>query len=263
MHANRRAVERYYLYYAPLWMGVVGLVMATHAFAHWRDLGHLLLGVGLALPVWLAPLWPLSGERSVALLRRYSLKSALYITLFSCLENYFGTPIFFRCFGLEYHFPVTIELNGSPLFLSFMTVAYFSTYFALMQLGLRFLGSLLAESFSPFWRRCLWFLSAAGMAYVLALLETLFMANKHLQGYFSYGDKQRMMFVGSLCYGTMLFVGILLYVGIDDEKPHRGGRVDEASAGRETPLGDVIWRALGANTLVLCAFEVYAHFLSS
>jgi hypothetical protein len=84
----------------------------------------------------------------------------------------------------------------------------------------------------------------------MALLETLFMANKYLAGYFAYGDKERMMRVGSLCYGSLLLIASLVFVDIDE---------DPACP---TPLADVFWRALGANTLVLCAYEVYAHLLS-
>jgi hypothetical protein len=60
-----------------------------------------------------------------------------------------------------------------------------------------------------------------------------------------------MMFIGSLCYGTLLLCGLLVFVRID-ENPRR-----------KTPLVDVIWQVLGVNTLVLCAYEVYAHLLST
>ena len=45
--------------------------------------------------------------------------------------------VFTRCFGLEYRFPARIALNGYPVFLSLLTVAYFATYFAVMSAGLR------------------------------------------------------------------------------------------------------------------------------
>lgn len=243
----RAAVERSYLLYSPLWMVVVVAVLVSGEFAEWRDLGHMLLGVGMALPIWLAPLF-LEPERP--LVERYSLKTAVYITLLSFLQNYFGTPLFFRYFGLEYHFPVTLLLNGTPLSLSFMTVAYFATYFAIIQVGLRFVEGLLESLPVPLLRRGLRLLAVALLSYAMALLETLFMANKYLSGYFAYGDKAHMMFVGSLCYGSLLFIAILVFVAID------------ADPERPTPLSDVVWRALGANTLVLCAYEVYAHLLS-
>lgn len=243
----RRALERFYLLYSPLWMVVVVAVLVSGAFAEWRDLGHMALGVGMALPIWLAPLFL---ERHRPLQQRYSLKTAVYITLLSFLQNYFGTPLFFRYFGLEYHFPVTLRLNGTPLSLSFMTVAYFSTYFVIIQVGLRYAEGLLDALPTPLLRRGLRLLAAALLSYAMALLETLFMANKYLAGYFAYGDKEHMMLVGSLCYGSLLFIAILVFVGIDEEP------------GQPTPLGDVVWRGLGANTLVLCAYEVYAHILS-
>jgi hypothetical protein len=128
-------------------------------------------------------------------------------------------------------------------------VAYFSTYFAVMQRLLRTVESLLGGQLVAPVGKLLRLLAAAAMSYAVALLETLFMANEHLSGYFSYADKQRMMWKGSFCYGTLLFVAILVFVRIDEDEEC------------PTPLTDVIWRALGANTLVLCAYELYAHFL--
>lgn len=245
MTTRKQALERCYLYYSPLWIGVVAVVMLSRIYASFADLGYMLLGVAMALPLWL---WPFFVEKDRPLVERYSIKAAVYIALLSFLQNYFGTPLFFNCFGLRYHFPVTILPNGSPLFLSFMTVAYFSTYFAVMSVGLSAVEKVLAK-LPRRKRRALWLLAAAAMSYVMALLETLFMASKYLEGYFAYADKQRMMSVGSLCYGTLLFVAIVVFYGIDaDEKPPMS-------------LGEVTWRALGVNTLVLCAYEVYSHML--
>jgi hypothetical protein len=120
-----------------------------------------------------------------------------------------------------------------------------------MEIGLRGVERWLERLASPRLRGALRLVAAAALSYGMALLETLSMMNRFLAGYFSYGDKQRMMFVGSLCYGTLLLFGLLAFVRIDEDPR------------RPTPLVDVIWYALGVNTLVLCAYEVYAHLLSS
>ena len=238
---------RFYLLYTPLWIAGIGLLMVSHAFAAWRDLGHMLLGLAMAAPIWLAPLWL---EPGAPLGQRYSVKAALYITLQSLLQNYFGTPFFVRCFGLEYHFPVTLLGNGFPIFLSFVTVAYFSTYFAVIGVVVGAVQRALPPSMLGSLRRPLLLLLTAGLCYLLALAETYFMASELLRGYFAYADKQRMMWLGSLGYGSSLLIAVLPFLAIDDE------------AAAPTALGTVAWQSLGANTLVLCAYEIYAALLA-
>ena len=247
MPVAKSATLRFYLIYSPIWIAAVVVTLLTQAFTGWRDLGHMLFGIALGAPILV---WPLLSERDVPLRQRYSLKAALFVTLLAFLQNYFGTPLFFNQFGLSYHFHVTLLGNGSPWFLSFMTIAYFATYFAVLEIALHAVEKWLGGVASPGLRGTLRFFAAAALSYFVALLETLTMQNPLLAGYFSYGDKARMMFVGSVAYGTLLLCGLLVFVRID-ENPKR-----------KTPLVDVIWQVLGANTLVLCAYEVYAHLLS-
>lgn len=248
MTVAKSATLRFYLLYSPIWMAAVAVTMLTQAFTRWGDLGHMLLGLGLCAPILI---WPLLREREQPLSRRYGVKAALFITLLSFLQNYFGTPLFFNHFGLTYHFRVTLLGNGSPWFLSFMTVAYFATYFSIMAIALHAVENWLTRLDSARLRMLLRLGAATALSYTMALLETLSMQNRLLAGYFAYGNKERMMFVGSLCYGTLLLCGLLVFARIDEDER------------RPTPLVDVIWQALGVNTLVLCAYEVYAHLLSS
>lgn len=243
----RRATERWYLLYTPLWVVAVALVLFSGAFARWDDRAYLLFGLALAVPVWL---WPLRPQRSLGIAQRHATKTAVYITVLSFLQNYFGTPFFSRCFGLEYRFPAHISLNGYPVFLSLMTVAYFATYFAVMQAGLRFAERVLPELGPAPWGRTLrrvllTFVLACAMAYA----ETLTMATELLRGYFAYADKDRMLRFGSLCYGTLLFIAQLVYLRIDADPRH------------PTSLRRVLWDALSVSMLVLCAYELFAYLL--
>ena len=182
---------------------------------------------------------------------RYTVRASLFICLFSFLQNYFGAPLFFRCFGMEYHFTVTWVGNGSPWFLSFMTVAYFSTYFALMQLGLRQADSVLRRVAGRRRRGALRVAVCLLLGYSMAFAETLTMANEWLRGYFAYADKTRMLVYGSLCYGTLLSIALPLYARLGEE--------DEAAP---RPLSAVLWEVLGANMLVLICYELFAFFIA-
>src|SRR5205823_93917 len=98
--------------------------MATQAFAHWGDLGHLALGLGLALPLWIVPL--VTGRRG------HIWRFNLWIGLFSLLQVYFGSALFFDVLHMEYKFPVTWIVHRTPLFLYPLTIVYFSTYYVVM-----------------------------------------------------------------------------------------------------------------------------------
>lgn len=239
-------VERYFLLYTPLWIAAVAIVLWTQAFTRWGDAGHMALGIGMALPVWLLPLII---ERERPLLERYSFKAVTFITLFSFIQNYFGAPLFFRYFGMEYHFNVTIVGNGSPWFLSPMTVAYFCTYFAIMQASLRALRRPIARVQRARARAVLLVLACMLLGATMAFLETLTMANELLHGYFAYASKTRMLAIGSLCYGTLLAIALPLYA-----------RIDEAPQ-QPTPIGALLWQILGSNLLILICYELYGLLL--
>jgi cycloeucalenol cycloisomerase len=241
----QRWLEGIFLLYTPVWTAACALVMWSGVFKRWDDRAHLGFGLALALPLWLLP-GLCRSERGVPFAARYTVRATLFIALFSFLQNYFGSPLFFRCFGLSYHFAVTWTGNGSPWFLSFMTVAYFSTYFALMQLGLRRVDALVGHAALGPLRLGLRAAACVLLGSAMAFAETLGMANKWLAGYFAYADKTRMLLYGSLCYGSLLALALPLYVGLGDP---------EAS---KRPLSAVLWQILGANMLVLILYELYA-----
>ncbi len=127
-------MERFVLLYSPVWIFVMVTVQLTGVFRHWTDWQHMVLGVGLCLPLWLAPLLrPSAGERGEPFLARYSTLFNIWIFTFSFLQVYFGSGLFFGALGMEYHFHTTWVVNRSPLFLYFVTVVYFSSYYVVSQ----------------------------------------------------------------------------------------------------------------------------------
>jgi cycloeucalenol cycloisomerase len=245
---------RFYLLYTPVWIAAVAVVLLQRAFSRWGDPEYLLFGGAIAAPIWLWPLWAARRRtRSAAVsVARQGAKLALFVTLLSFLQNYFGTPFFARSFGLEYRFPARIALNGYPVFLSLLTVAYFGTYFAVMGAGLR-LVERVSDRFLPpssalrLLRRLV---VTFVLAYAMAFLETLTMATDLLAGYFAYASKARMLAVGSLCYGTLLFCAQLAYLRIDEARPE------------ERSTGQVVWDALAVSMLVLSLYELFAYLLA-
>ena len=228
----KATVERLALLYSPVWMAVMAVVTLTGAFRDFGDVEYMALGVGLALPLWLLPLFV---ERDRPLVERHAFRWSALLLVFSLIQNYFGAQLFFRTFGMEYHFRTKWILNGSPVFLTWLTCAYFSTYFVLMQIGYRASGHKL-------WARVV-------LSYAMAFGETAAMANRHLAGFFSYRDPTFVMLWGSLAYGTIFFVTLPLFAKLDEERP------------MTRPLGTELWDFLALNMLCLCLYEVFDRTL--
>jgi hypothetical protein len=227
--ASKRWWERFLLEYSLVWIAAIVAVTATGVFRRWGDVGYLALGVGVALPIWLAP--ALSPSPAVGI--RFN----LWVGLFSFLQVYFGSALFFDVLGMQYHFPVRWVVNRSPLFLYFMTVAYFSTYYVAMGVAWRRLGA----------RR--WALVPLG--YVVAFAETATMANDWLRDYFSYKNKTFVLLLGSLFYGTVFVVSLPLVF-----------RLDENPARRPPSARRIAWDVLAANMLILICYEIYSAVIS-
>lgn len=238
----KRHLERLILAYTPVWIGAVAVLMLTRVFATWGDVGHLAIGVGLALPVWLMPLlWP-GPERDVPFAARYATRFNLWMTLFSFIQVYFGSDLFFDVLGMEYHFHTTWIVHRSPLFLYFMTIAYFATYYVVMSLLWRTFLRRFPTAPAP----ARWLVRAA-LGYATAFAETAGMANPMLRDFFFYRDKSFVLLFGSLCYGTVFFISLPLVF-----------RIGEDEAAPQPSLRAIAWDVLAANSLVLVCYAVFA-----
>jgi cycloeucalenol cycloisomerase len=223
---QKRRVEQLVLAYSPLWMAAIAIVQYEHWFTRWGDAGHLAFGLALALPVWL-----------LALASAHGARFALLITLMSLIQNYFGAMLFFDAFGMQYHFPVHWIVHRTPLFLYAVTVAYFATYYVVLNVAWRALQA-------RFPSRGARLLFRALLSYAVAFAETFCMANKSLQAWFSYRDPRAVMWFGSIAYGTLFFITMPLFYDLDERQPTSARRA--------------IWDCLALNMLILICYELYS-----
>ena len=97
--------ERCFLLYAPIWMAVMGLVMAFGIDRRLGDPGFILLGLLVALPYALIPALRSPENATTPWHRTYWFKANVYIFIFGFFGNYFGTEYFFDVLGMVYHYP--------------------------------------------------------------------------------------------------------------------------------------------------------------
>jgi cycloeucalenol cycloisomerase len=245
---SKRWAELFILAYSPFWIAAIGFCEVTRVFAGWGDVGHLAFGLSMALPVWLVPLlWPGAVDRGIPLASRHIVRFNFFILVWTMLQVWFGSDLFFDFLGMEYHFPVHWLAHRTPVFLYFVTIAYFSTYYVIMQIAwrafrTRFVG---APALVRVVVLCI-------LGYAVAFTETSGMATKMMREYFLYRDKVFTLVFGSLCYGTIFAVTVPLVYRLDEDAQPDGTRT----------LPSLFWDACAANTVVLIFYAVYAALIT-
>lgn len=209
---DKRFTETFVLAYTPVWVAAVLWAMTSGVLRSWGDLEHMLFGVALALPLVLMPLVPRESAPPIG--ERHATRFVWLVTLFSVLQCWFGSELFFEVFGMQYRFRTSIVWNGTPAFLYLMTVAYFATYYVVQVVLYRALRRRVTNGLARLVGR-------AVIAYATAFAETAGMANDLLVDWFSYRDRGFVMWVGSIAYGAIFFVTLPLFADLDEKAPSK------------------------------------------
>lgn len=229
-HPGKRAAERLYLLYTPVWGLAAGLVMVTGLGSRWGGGPLLALGFGLwiillGLGLALAP----EEERKRPFFRRYHVKLQAFVALLSFFGNYFGTRYFYEILDMNYGFKTSVVWNDVPLFLYPLTAVYFTTYAVLLNVVVRAVGARRGRppgSVDP--------LALAVASFALAFLETLLNDNPFLRDAFCYGNKGLALSLGTALYGVhFVFAGPLWFVmdeRPEDDSPMRNALLGPAAA---------------------------------
>jgi cycloeucalenol cycloisomerase len=214
--------EKFFLAYSPVWMALMGLVMALGLPERIGEAGFLAIGLAVALPLVVVPAL-IRDENPIA--RRwyetYWLKANLYVAIFNVTANYFGSEYFFDILGMVYDYPM-IELNldstlvGSgeqrvPLVMYLLTQAYFITYHTTAVVVLRRIRS----SRLPIGKLA-WPILLIGVAYFWAWMETKAMANPWIESQFYYRDMERMLSHGSSIYALYFVASFPIFYWLDE-----------------------------------------------
>ncbi len=219
---DRAWAEKFFLWYSPVWMALMGLMMVTGWVNVFSDAGLLLHSVLVAGPLLVIP----------ALLHRrfspgvhwrdsYWFKANLYIGSFGFFGNYFGSEYFFDVLGMVYNMPnATTTLDASllgsgqqkvPVIMYLYTHAYFMTYHTTAIVVLRRIMS----SGLPL-AKLLFLPIAAGVGYCWAWMETKAMANPLMQTTFYYEKMDLMLAYGSLVYSVYFIASFPIFYFLDE-----------------------------------------------
>jgi cycloeucalenol cycloisomerase len=223
-NSNKAWAERCFLLYAPVWMGVMGLVMAFGIDRRLGDPGFILLGLLVALPYALIPAFLSPEKANAPWYGAYWFKANLYMLVFGFFGNYFGSEYFFDVLGMVYHYPAidwTLDaaLVGSgeqvvPLAMYLLTHAYFMTYHSTATVVLRRIRTSNLPGMRLIFPGAIFVI-----AYVWAWLETKVMANPLIAESFHYEKMDRMLAYGSVFYALYFVASFPIYYSIDEDEP--------------------------------------------
>ncbi len=248
-HPGKRATERFWLLYTPVWGAISAVVMLGGFAERWGDLECMIYGVGLALGAIAGPLvFRAAEDRAVPLHQSAAFKMVLSVTGLALGLNYSQTPFFWDVLHMHYGFGATITIQNNPVFLYFVSVAYFATYAVLCAMAFRALRAAL-EGRGPVQRASAYVVAPMAMA----LLETVLNANPFMKSLFCYDDMALMLWFGTLSYGVAFVFALPMWMAID-EAPGRSLRA---------PMVVVfLFAALYADVLTLdvLRYHVAPHF---
>lgn len=235
-------MERYWLSYTLVWGAVTAATMLSGIAEHWGDVELMILGVSLALGAVVPPLVrPHPEERRLPFAQRPAVKLAGSVVGFSFLMNYFCTPYFYEVLHMHFGFAASITIDENPVFLYFMTVAYFATYLVLVCAAYRWARARLPER---------WGWLGGLSAFAVALLETVLNANPFMARLFCFDDMPFMLWFGTLSYGVCFCFTLPVWMRIDD------------APDRSIAPGRVAVEVAAAMMAIVIAFELLRHLVA-
>jgi hypothetical protein len=210
---GKRAVERTWLLYTPVWGGITGLVMITGLARAWSDPALLVFGVLLALGSVLGSIVTMPAEeRALPFSHRASTRMTLVIVVLAFGLNFLQTPFFFDVLHMHYGFRARWVIDRNPIFLYLVTVPYFATYSVLACAAVRFVRRL------PLPRPLSLGLLAL-VPFAIAFLETLLNANPFMRTLFCYDDVVFALTFGTLSYGISFVLALPVWLRVAEASP--------------------------------------------
>lgn len=211
----KRATEKVWLWYTPVWGIAAAVVMMGGLANHWRDLGLTIFCVVLGAGALILPIALRSEQRDLPWWRTTAFKFGFSVTLFAILINYAHNWFFFDVLHMHYGFNTTINIRQTPIGLYIITIAYFATYAVLCLMTFRGVRKLVSGA--PKWIQ---YPAIATAPFAVAFLETALNANPFMTHLFCYDSPALALSFGTVAYGTAFCFALPVWLAID-ERPGR------------------------------------------
>jgi hypothetical protein len=264
LNRSKTVVETAWLCYFVIWSLVLLVVMVGGFATEWGDVPLMLLGVLLCAGTYASPFvfyaacWlcphPPESVRTSSLREVADATAAMSagVTALSFGLNWLMTPFFFDVLHMRYGFHVTIRIERNPVFLYFLTVPYFSFYATLGCMGYRVFSSRVPP--------CMRAVAAIPIAFGLAFLETLLMANPLIKTVFCYDDLFLVLTFGSVCYGVGFVFAIFSWIRAVPEDPRQ--MLVYPFSGRGAFASPRMWlHAVSGNTAAAILTSIVLHYV--
>lgn len=184
----------------------MAVVVVTGIYEHFCNWGYTIVGVLIVVPHIVVPavLAP-KEEKHLPWYDRFGLKQNAYMAAFGYVGNFFWTHYFFNLLDAKYTFCHTWNLNGVPLFLWFITQAYFLLYHTASNMLIRRFTALGSSRVT---RIAIEVVVVLALSYVTALMEAVTISGFP---YYTIGNRAAFYTVGSAFYAIYFVVSFPAY----------------------------------------------------
>lgn len=234
----------------------MGLVMLLGIDEQLGNIGSIILGLCISLPLWLVPAIKSPENDNNSWHETYWFKANSYMLIFGLFGNYFGSEYFFDVLGMVYSYPaiswnLDSALLGSgtqlvPVLMYLLTHAYFMTYHATATVVLRRFRTSGIKGVLVLFPVMIFV-----VGYCWAWLETKAMANPLIADSFYYQKMDIMLAYGSAIYAIYFICSFPIYYFIDEE------------SNRKWTLLQVVAGALSASMLTFYGLDIATHWIGS
>ncbi len=208
----KAAVERFWLWYTPVWGTAAGIVMVGGFADNWTDVPLMIFSLVLAAGAVVGPIVRRhSSQADRPWHRTTAFRLGWSVVLISFLGNYVWCPFFYDVLHMHYGFKTQWNIMNNPIQMYVLTVAYFATYCVICLIAWRAVRVHLARAPRP----VLW-LGIVAAPFAVAGLETALNANPFIDQLFCYDDLQLVLTFGTLVYGIGFIVSLPVWIWIDE-----------------------------------------------
>lgn len=229
------------LYYQPVWIMSVVLVVYTGLYDVWGRWGYLAYGLIVALPPIVLPIIIVDkADEDRPITQRFWFKANVWIIIITFIGNYFWTHYFYVVLKARYELDHLHQLNNVPVCMYLITHCYFVGYFTVSNILLRKWWLIVNGNL------VLWYAAVLLLSWFTAFAETVTIAS---YPYYHFQDWSKMLTAGTVFYALDFVTSFPFYYQLDEE------------VGRKKTLQQTVLESLANCMMVTLLLDFWRLFL--